>query len=132
MHIVISHYIFIDYQLNLKHLLDAYIPDNDLEALNIIILYNKPIDDSKIKAIVKNNPFTKDAQIIGPIKNNIIAGFAYIISVFPDEDKHAENLKNLKKFGDDVKKEIGVYLYFSILSNKKKVYAKTLQNWYWH
>ena len=118
-------------KLNLKSVLDAYLPDNDLEALNIYIQHYKPIDDSKLKAIIKNNPFTKDAQVIGPIKNNILSTPTYIISVSPDEDKHYENLKNLIKFGNDVQKEIGSYIGFSILSNKKKVYAKTLQNQYW-
>lgn len=118
-------------KLNLKSALHAYLPDNDLEALNIYIQHYKPIDDSKLKAVIKNNPFTKDAQVIGPIKNNILSAPTYIISVSPDEDKHYENLKNLKKFGDDVKKEIGAHINFSILSNKKEVYANTLQNQYW-
>jgi SNF2 family DNA or RNA helicase len=118
-------------KLNLKSSLEAYIPDNDLEALNIIISSHKPIDDSKLKTIVTNNPFTKGAQVTGPIKNNIISYTTYIISVSPDEEKHEQNKKNLKQFTKDLQ-SMGLHPSFAILSNKKKVYANNLKNqYYW-
>lgn len=110
--------------------LDVYMPDNDLEALNISIQSYKPIDDAKLKKIIENNPFTNGAQVIGPIKNNIITNYTYIISVYPDEDKHAENMKNVKQFGQDLK-TMNLHPTFTILSNKKKVYANNIKNQYY-
>jgi hypothetical protein len=84
-----------------------------------------------LKKIIANNSFTKGAQVIGPIKNNIITRYTYIISVYPDEDKHTENMKNIKQFVKDLKM-MNLYPNFTILSNKKKVYANNIKNQYYY
>ena len=109
-------------------MLDAYIPNNDLEALNIIIDSFKPINETKLKSIIANNPFTKNSTLIGPVNNTISDSTAYIVSVSPDENKHDENMENLLQLEKDIKKDMGVGIHFRILSKKKNIYAQNIIN----
>ena len=128
-------------KLNSSSMLDAYIPNNDLEALNIIIEfskpiiigYSKPINKTKLKSIFANNPFTKNSTLIGPVNDTISDSTAYIVSVSPDENKHDENMENLKELEKDIRKDMGYYgvkIHLRILSKKKNIYAKIMKKIY--
>lgn len=87
-------------KLNFTNPIEAYIPGNELMNYIIFVTYTDPKRESKIKEIISNNPFTKNANVIGPIHKKSL--YKFIIAVSPNENKHVENIQNLEQFEQDM------------------------------
>lgn len=109
-------------KLSLKEYDYVYIPDNNLDMLNILIRSSYPNIIQAAQKILSNNPSTKNAIITGPINTEYLKNF-YIYSVEPDEKDDAQNKKNFRQLYLDLK-QTGVFLDYAVLSKKKNVYAK--------
>lgn len=111
-------------KLSLKEHYHVYIPDNNLEMLNILFRSPYPNPIQAARKILSDNPLTKNAIITGTINNKYFKNL-YIYSVEPNEKDDAQNKKNLKQLYLYLK-QTGVFFDVVVLSKKKNVYAKKI------